>query len=92
MKKQKNNLLPGFIVVLLVGANMAVAEDNKEGISIIGNRELPKAVTILPWEKAKSEALGKRPVGSILDDEVTAIDRDEFWRENHYYQLTSNGR
>ena len=92
MKKQKNNFLLGSIVVLLLGANAAAAEDNKQGISIIGNRELPKTITILPWEKAKSEALDKRPVGSILDDEVTAIDRDEFRRENYYHQLTSTGR
>ena len=92
MKEQINNFLLGFIVVLSVSTNVAFAEDNKQGISIVGNRELPKTVTILPWEKAKSEALGKRPVGSILDDEVTAIDRDEFRRENHYHLLTSTDR
>ena len=90
MIKQMNNSLLGSFFALLISAS-AMAADNggKQGISIVGNRELPKAITILPWEKAKSEALGKHPVGSILDDEVTAVDRDELRRENYYQQLMS---
>ena len=52
---------------------------------IIGNRELPKVIYIVPWKKALPGELSGRPVASVLDDTLAPIDRDEFRRAVQYH-------
>ena len=57
-----------------------------EGISIIGNPELPKTITLVPWKRALPGDLAAQPEGSLLDEELTAIDPPVFRRELRYYE------
>jgi hypothetical protein len=58
--------------------------------AITGNRELPKVMSIVPWKPAEPPAGPDRPMGSLIEELLTPLDRDEFRREITYYRdLTS---
>jgi hypothetical protein len=54
---------------------------------IIGNRELPKVLYIVPWKKPLPGELAGRPVASVLDEALAPVDRDVFRRQVHYDAL-----
>ncbi len=51
---------------------------------IIGNRELPKVLYIVPWKKPLPGDLAGRPGGGVLDEALAPIDRDVFRRQVNY--------
>jgi hypothetical protein len=51
---------------------------------VIGNRELPKVLYIVPWKKPMPGDLSPRPMVSVLDEALAPIDRDVFRREVRY--------
>jgi hypothetical protein len=53
---------------------------------VIGNRELPKVLYIVPWKKPPPGDLSGKPVNSVLDDLMAPIDRDVFRRHVNYDQ------
>jgi hypothetical protein len=59
---------------------------------IIGNRELPKVLYIVPWKKPLSGDLSGRPMASVLDEALAPVDRDVFRRQVHYDALTQTAR
>lgn len=54
---------------------------------IIGNRELPKVLYIVPWKKPAAGELAGPPVESVLDEALAPIDRDVFRRQVRYNTL-----
>ena len=54
---------------------------------IIGNRELPKVLYIVPWKKPLPGELSGRPVVSVLDEALAPVDRDVFRRQVKYDAL-----
>jgi len=54
---------------------------------IIGNRELPKVLYIVPWKKPLPGELSGRPVVSVLDEALAPVDRDVFRRQVKYDTL-----
>ena len=55
---------------------------------IIGNRELPKVLYIVPWKKPVPGDLSGRPLVSVLDEALAPVDRDVFRRQVRYDALT----
>jgi len=57
------------------------------GISIVGNKEAPKSLFIVPW---KSSELGVETSLSskLLDEKLTAVDKDVFERELDFYSAS----
>lgn len=51
---------------------------------IIGNRELPKVLYIVPWKKPIPGDLSGRPLVSVLDEALAPVDRDVFRRQVQY--------
>jgi hypothetical protein len=51
---------------------------------IIGNRELPKVLYIVPWKKPLPGDLSGRPLTSVVDEALAPIDRDVFRRQLRY--------
>lgn len=64
----------------------ALAEDRAEidRTQIIGNRELPKVLYIVPWKKPLPSDLSGRPLESVLDEAMAPVDRDVFRRQVRY--------
>jgi hypothetical protein len=54
---------------------------------IIGNRELPKVLYIVPWKKPLPGDLAGRPPASVIDEALAPIDRDVFRRQVRYDAL-----
>jgi len=51
---------------------------------IIGNRELPKVLYIVPWKKPIPGDLSGRPPVSVLDEALAPVDREVFRRQVDY--------
>ena len=64
----------------------ALAQDRADidRTQIIGNRELPKVLYIVPWKKPMPGDLSGRPLVSVLDEALAPVDRDVFRREVRY--------
>jgi len=63
--------------------------DAKElsGISIVGNKEAPKSLFIVPW---KSSEIGVETglASSLLNEKLKPVDKDVFQRELDFYSIT----
>jgi len=64
----------------------AVDRLNLDATAITGNRELPKVMSIVPWKAAEPPGGPDRPLGSLIDELLAPLDRDEFRREINYYR------
>jgi hypothetical protein len=58
-----------------------------EGTQILGSRELPKVLYIVPWKRPLPSDLVGRPASSLLDEVLAPIDRDVFEREVRYHSV-----
>ena len=72
--------------LLLILAVSAFAQDRADidRTQIIGNRELPKVLYIVPWKKPLPGQLSGRPVQSVLDEALAPVDRAVFRRQVDY--------
>jgi len=83
-------LKPAIAIGLATAASAlalpAFAQDRADidRTQIIGNRELPKVLYIVPWKKPLPGDLSGRPVVSVLDEALAPVDRDVFRREVAY--------
>ena len=84
--KQLTRLL---IVAAACCAAPVWAEDRADidKTQIIGNRELPKVLYIVPWKKPMPDDLSPRPMVSVIDEALAPIDRDVFRRQVRYDAL-----
>jgi hypothetical protein len=75
-----------LIAVGLASAAPAFAQDRADidRTQIIGNRELPKVLYIVPWKKPLPGELSGRPLVSVLDEALAPVDRDVFRRQVQY--------
>ncbi|MFA0811931.1 hypothetical protein [Microbulbifer epialgicus] len=60
------------------------------GISIIGNKEAPKSLYIVPW-KSSEVGVESDLVSSLMDDKLKPLDKEVFMRELEFYQLSLSG-
>ena len=75
-----------LFVVLALSSAATMAQDRAEidRTQIIGNRELPKVLYIVPWKKPLPGQLSGRPVQSVLDEALAPVDREVFRRQVDY--------
>lgn len=86
----KNSLI---LIALLQTSNILFAEDETpgyapelEGIDVIGNRELPKALVIVPWKAPEPGDLDGSPLQSLIDEVLGPVDKDVHKRKVSYYE------
>ena len=76
--------------IFLVLSFQAAAEEEVEelsGISIIGNKEAPKSLYIVPWKNSQVGVETSLTSG-LLDDSNKLIDKEVFMRELEFYELS----
>jgi hypothetical protein len=58
------------------------------GMSIVGNSETPKSLTIIPW---KSSEIGRNTDfrSSLLGQDLTPIDKPAFLRQIEFHKLSN---
>jgi hypothetical protein len=93
-------LLPACACALLALPGAALATDapaptrsgpamdrlELDSTAITGNRELPKVMSIVPWKSAEPPSGPDRPLGSLIEEVLAPVDRDEFRREITYFR------
>jgi len=83
------------VMVWLMLISVAIAEDKKidtevkelSGISIIGNKEAPKSLYIVPWQNSEVGVATSLSSG-LLDDSMRPVDKEVFLRELDFYELS----
>ena len=73
-----------------VPVDRAVDRLQLDSTAITGNRELPKVMSIVPWKAAEPPAGPDRPMGSLIEELLSPLDRDEFRREITYFSDLSS--
>lgn len=84
-------LLPITVAMPLALAGGAVLAEDRVDLDktqIIGNRELPKVLYIVPWKKPLPGELAGRPSVSVLDEVLAPVDRDVFRRQIQFDAAT----
>lgn len=54
--------------------------------AVTGNRELPRVMSIVPWKAPEPPGGPDRPMGSLIEEVLAPLDRDEFRREVTYFE------
>lgn len=92
-------LFRNFILILFLSLtlnNISFAEKKKKievkalsGISIIGNKDAPKSLYIVPW---RSSELGIETDlnSSLLNEGIHPVDKDVFIRELNFYEISKS--
>ena len=73
-------------------AQAQTEEDAKliSGMSVLGNREAPKSLVIVPWKSSEiGDSLGISP---MHDDSRQPVDKEVFIRALSYYEIQHVGR
>lgn len=85
-RKSKHIEIGIILFAACLCANLSHAQDRADidKTKIIGNRELPKVLYIVPWKKPIPGDLAGRPLVSVLDEALSPIDRDVFQRQVNY--------
>ena len=75
--------------IVAMGVVLAEESEVKElsGISIIGNKEAPKSLYIVPWQNSEVGVATSLNSG-LLDNSMRPIDKDVFLRELDFYELS----
>ena len=76
-------------MVFAADANKQDSAKELSGISIVGNKEAPKSLFIVPW---KSSELGIETglTSKLLNEKMEVVDKDVFERELEFYSSTVN--
>lgn len=77
---------PATQVAAASAGNRAHDRLTLDSTAITGNRELPKVMSIVPWKEAEAPQGPDRPMGSLIEEVLSPIDRAEFQREVIYYR------
>ena len=56
-----------------------------EGTEIVGNKELPRVLYIVPWKSVERVEIKTPPITSIMDQQLSRLDRAAFKRSIHYH-------
>jgi len=76
--------LTGLILFGLSASALAQDHADIDKSQIIGNRELPKVLYIVPWKKPVPGELSAHPMESVLNEALAPLDKDVFQRQLKY--------
>ena len=75
--------------------SFAIAQEqviDAEGMTIYGQRELPKVMYIVPWKKTKSAEIDMPMTESLVSDVLDPIDPEVFRRKIKYFELMNDSK
>ncbi|HHH35554.1 MAG TPA: hypothetical protein ENK48_01835 [Gammaproteobacteria bacterium] len=83
MKRSLLALCCALLPAAVPAANEAI---RMEGTTIIGNRELPKVLYIVPWKQARPGEMVVRPFSTLYDQALAPVDREVLRRQINYFK------
>jgi len=69
------------------GAIFSIERIDMQGTSIIGNKEQPNVLYILPWKTADLPEMVELPLSSLISDALQPIDRRTVLRQQKYQKI-----
>ncbi|QIL89975.1 hypothetical protein ACONUD_00465 [Microbulbifer harenosus] len=98
MKNALQTIATVFLLLTVISVNAQEEQKESEakvdkevkelsGISIIGNKEAPKSLYIVPW-KSSEVGVESGLNSSLLDPRLQPLDKEVFSRELEFYQLS----
>lgn len=84
-----NQYIIAFISIIFSFTLLAEDRIELQGVSIVGNKELPKMLYIVPWKNSELPDMNTPPIESLIDEALAPVDRDNFKRKIRYYQIYS---
>ena len=81
-----------IVIIWLFALRYALADQSVQelhGISIIGNKELPKSLVIVPW-KATLPGEGDFSLQRHIDEYIQPVDKEVFQRKVNFYLQSKN--
>lgn len=84
-----------FILLLSLAFYSAVwAEDRLEleADRVLGNRDAPKALYIVPWRPLDNGQISGLEIQSLLDEQLKLLDPDQVARQRELYDLDRSAR
>lgn len=79
-------LLIPLLLLMLPAELLAQERLEMQGTSIIGNKELPTVMYVVPWKPADKIDLSTPAYSSVLDDALQPLERSSFRRQVKYYR------
>jgi hypothetical protein len=76
-----------FTLAILITAHAEDEVKELSGISIIGNKEAPKSLYIVPWKNSEVGVETSLTSG-LLDESNKLVDKEVFIRELDFYELS----
>jgi len=77
-----------FTSLIAIGNATVLAQEELQldGMAVVGNRELPKALFIVPWKAPEAAMAPDRPVNTLVNDVLQPVDPDVFRRQLEYFE------
>lgn len=82
-------LLTGIILIVIPKFSLAEEVKSLSGISIIGNKDAPKSLYIVPWRSAEI-GMETDLNSNLLNEGMQPVDKDVFIRELNYYEISNS--
>lgn len=78
-------LLVITLALTTTALTQATEQLDMDGMAVIGNQELPKALFIVPWKDPEAGMAPDRPLNTLVDDALQPVDPDVFRRKLQYF-------
>ena len=85
------------LIMLIAATGVLAADGNRpddikqlKGMSLMGDKEAPKSLYIVPWHDAEYKQ-NTSLSSDVIDSEMRAVDRDSFMRQLRLYELSKSG-
>ena len=86
MKTNKHlKIISILLTILFTTGALAQQRLEMEGTAIIGNKELPNVLYIVPWKSTETVSFPSPPIESIMDQALQPLDRNAFRRQIRYH-------
>ncbi|TNF35860.1 MAG: hypothetical protein EP315_05015 [Gammaproteobacteria bacterium] len=81
----KFSLITAILSLGILHTTHADQRTELEGISIIGNKEMPNILYIVPWKTPEIPNMIDIPLTTLINQSLEPIDRQTVIREEQYY-------
>ena len=81
--------LSGALLLTSIGIGAEKRLDMR-GARVIGNKELPNMLYIIPWKSIKPVEIEPPRIDSVLDEPLQALNREDFSRRVRHYNRLHN--
>jgi len=78
-----------FVPLTCFAADNTQKAKELSGISIVGNKEAPKALYIVPW-KSSEIGIETNLTSGLMDETLRPVDKEVFQRQLNYYDAAQN--